>query len=239
MTQATPKVVLITGAGSGIGRAVALAFARPGVHLVLLGRSLPKLEAVAAQGSLEGAQCTVHSLDLAQVDRVRPTLEAISTAAGAVDVLVNSAGIAYTQNLADTPLEAWQQVLDLNLTSVLQCIQGVLPTMRRQRRGTIINISSIAGHQVFPQWGAYCVSKFGLMALGKALAQEERPHGIRVTTVCPGAVDTPLWDAVAGDFNRAAMLSPESVAQVVYTASLLPPEAVLEEVTLLPQAGTL
>jgi len=128
----------------------------------------------------------------------------------------------------------------LNVTSVLQCIQGVLPGMRERHQGTIINVASIAAHQTFPNWGAYCVSKFGLLALSKTLALEERPNGIRVTAVCPGSVNTPLWDTetVQADFDRSTMLTPEVVAQSILHAALLPDSAVIEELILMPNAGT-
>lgn len=140
----------------------------------------------------------------------------------------------------ETSLPDWQQVLDLNLTSVLQCIQAVLPGMRQHRRGTIINVVSIAGHQTFPNWGAYCVSKFGLMALTKTLAAEERANGIRAIAISPGSVNTPIWDTetVNADFDRSQMLTPEIVAQTILFAALLPEQAVVEDLILMPNAGT-
>jgi short-subunit dehydrogenase len=131
-------------------------------------------------------------------------------------------------------------VIDLNLTSVFECTKAVLPGMRSSRSGSIINVVSIAGQQVFPNWGAYCVSKFGLMALSKAFAAEERAHGIRVCAICPGAVNTPIWDTetVQADFDRSAMLTPEIVAQSILQTVQLPQQAVIEELTLMPNAGT-
>jgi NAD(P)-dependent dehydrogenase (short-subunit alcohol dehydrogenase family) len=158
---------------------------------------------------------------------------------GGVDILVNNAGMGYTAGLADTPLTDWQRVLDLNLTAAFQCIQAVLPAMRAAHRGTILNVVSIAGRQTFPDWGAYCVSKFGLLALSQTLAAEERPHGIRVCGFCPGAVNTPIWDTptVKADFNRAAMLTPEIVAQTLVHVALLPESAAVEELVLMPRGG--
>jgi short-subunit dehydrogenase len=113
--------------------------------------------------------------------------------------------------------------------------------MRDQQRGTIINVASVAGQQPFPTWGAYNVSKAGLIALSKTLAVEERSHGIRVVTICPGAVNTSLWDTdtVQVDLNRSAMLTPEIVAQSILHTAMLPEQAVIETVTLMPSAGTL
>jgi short-subunit dehydrogenase len=113
--------------------------------------------------------------------------------------------------------------------------------MRQQQRGTIINVASIAGQQPFPDWGAYSVSKAGLIALSKTLAAEERAHGIRVVTLSPGAVNTPIWDTdtVKVDLNRSAMLTPEIVAQSILHAVMMPEQAVIDSVTLMPSAGAL
>jgi short-subunit dehydrogenase len=240
MAYSSQGCALITGASGGIGKATALAFAKAGFSLILPGRSISVLDTIAQEVRALGSTATVLSLDLSNLEQVSERMQAI-TQEHPIDVLVNAAGMGYTAPLADTSLADWQQVLNLNLTSVLQCIQGVLPSMRIRKRGTIINIVSIAGHQVFPEWGAYCVSKFGLMALSKTLAMEERTYGIRVVALCPGAVNTPLWDTetVHADFDRTAMLTPDIVAQSILHTALLPPQAVIEELTLMPLAGTL
>jgi short-subunit dehydrogenase len=240
MNSQIGQSALITGASSGIGRATALAFAQSGIHLALVSRNQPKLEEVAAIASHYGVTAKVYPIDLSQVDHVRERVAAITTDFGNIDILVNNAGMGYTGTLMDTSLTDWQHILDLNLTSVFQCIQGTIPGMRQRQRGTIINVVSIAGQMVFPEWGAYCVSKFGLVALSKALAVEERAHGIRVIAISPGAVNTSIWDTetVHADFDRSQMLSPEIVAHTILHAALLPQEAVIEELTLLPSAGT-
>jgi len=240
MTCSAERYALITGASSGIGKATALAFAQCGINLALVSRSQPNLEAVATEAMQFGIQAKVYPIDLAIVDQVRQHVQAIVTDLGSLDILVNCAGMGYTGILMDMPLQDWQQVLNLNLTSVFQCIQGTLPMMRSQNRGLIINVASVAAHQVFPEWGAYCVSKFGLLALSKAIAAEERQHGIRVTTVSPGSVNTPLWDTdtVHADFPRTAMLTPAVVAQAILQTVLLPDSAVVEEILLMPNAGT-
>jgi len=231
---------LITGASSGIGKATALAFAESDIHVALVSRSQTKLEEVAKAAMDYGVTAKAYSVDLADVAHVRERIAAIAEDFGAIDILVNNAGMGYTGALQDTPLADWQTILDLNLTSVFQCIQAILPGMRQRHRGTIINIASVAGHQVFPNWGAYCVSKFGLVALSKTLAIEERANGIRVVTISPGSVNTPIWDTdtVQADFDRSQMLTPEIVAQSVLYTALLPEQAVVEEMLLMPNAGT-
>ena len=236
----TPTRALITGASSGIGKATALAFAKSGIHTILVGRSLEKLHTVAASVKELGVTTAIYAIDLELVDRVRDDIGAI-VAQSPIDILVNCAGMGYTGDLLTTSLEDWQRVLTLNLTSVFQCIQGVLPGMRDRHSGIIINVASIAAYQSFPGWGAYNVSKAGLLALSKTLAAEERPHGIRVMTVSPGAVNTPIWDTdtVQANFDRSRMLTPEDVAQTILHAALLPPQAVIDELTLMPSAGAL
>lgn len=241
MNNPTTKQALITGASSGIGKATALAFAKAGINLALVSRESEKLAAVAAAAREVGVKAEAFPLDLSKIDQVQNSISAIVAEFGPVDILVNNAGMGYTASLTDTPLADWQKVLDLNLTSVWQCIQGILPSMHDRGSGIIVNVSSIAGSQVFPNWGAYCVSKFGLMALSKSLAAEERPRGIRVSVICPTSVNTPMWDTdtVQADFDRSGMLTPEIVAESILHAVQLPAGAVIEEISIMSNAGVL
>ena len=237
----TQMRAIITGASSGIGKAVALAFAKSGIDVALVSRSLQKLEAVASAARDAGVEAKAYTVDLADVATVKQQISAIADDFGAVNILVNNAGMGYTNSLENTSLSDWQQVITLNLTSIFQCIQGILPHMRQQSVGTIINVASIAAKNPFPEWGAYGVSKAGVIALTKTLAIEERPHGIRAVVISPGAVNTPIWDTdtVTADLNREAMLTPEIVAQSILHAVLLPSQAVMEEMTVMPSGGAL
>ncbi|MEA5553184.1 SDR family oxidoreductase [Anabaena cylindrica UHCC 0172] len=232
---------LITGASSGIGKATALAFAKSGIDVALVSRSEDKLAAVTKTAIEMGVEAKAFTMDLACVSQVKAKIQAIAHEFGDIDILVNNAGMGYTANLSETPLEDWQQVINLNLTSAFMCMMGILPEMRQRGTGTIINVASIAAKQVFAGWGAYCVSKAGLLALSQTLAQEERVHGIRVTAICPGSVNTEIWDTatVNADFDRTKMLTPEIVAQTILHTVLLPQQAVIEELTLMSNAGVL
>ncbi len=232
---------IVTGASSGIGKATALALAEAKINLALVSRSSHKLEAVAHEVKNLGVEAKIYPLDLAKIDRVKDAIAAIGDDFGAIDILINNAGMGYTNSLAETSLTDWQQVINLNVTSVFQCIQGILPQMRDRAKGTIINVASIAAYNAFPDWGAYSVSKAALVALSKTLAVEERANGIRVVVISPGAVNTPIWDTdtVQADFNREAMLTPEIVAQSILHAILLPHQAVVEEMTVMPSGGAL
>jgi short-subunit dehydrogenase len=241
MRKANKQHALITGASSGIGKATALAFAKAGIDVALVSRSQDKLAAVAQAAQQTGVKAKAYPLDLGEIEQVQQKISAIAADFGGIDILVNNAGMGYTGALSETPLSDWLQVMNLNLTSVFQCILGILPAMRDRRKGTIINVASVAGQLAFANWGAYCVSKAGLIALSKTLAAEERAHGIRVTAICPGAVNTELWDTetVHLNFDRSAMLTPEIVAQSIMHTVLLPEQAVVEELTLMPSAGVL
>ncbi|BAY18571.1 putative short-chain dehydrogenase [Nostoc sp. HK-01] len=240
MSSKQKQHALITGASSGIGKATALAFAKAGIDVALVSRSLDKLETVATAAKQTGVEAKAYALDLADLPQVKAKINAIAQDFGNIDILVNNAGIGYTANLNDTSLEDWQQVININLTSVFECIKGILPGMRDRGTGTIINVASIAAKQTFAGWGAYCVSKAGLLALSQTLAQEERAHGIRVTAICPGSVNTEIWDTdtVNVNFDRSKMLTPEIVAQSILHTVLLPPQAVIDELILMPNTGT-
>lgn len=232
---------LITGASSGIGKATALKFASSRIDVALIGRSIQKLAPVCEAAINAGVKAKAYTIDLSDITQVTTKIQAVVSDFGGVDILVNNAGMGYTGLLSETSLPDWQKVLDLNLTSVFQCILGVLPTMRSANRGTIINIASIAGKQAFANWGVYCVSKAGLISLTQTFAQEERGSGIRVTAICPGAVNTEIWDTetVNADFDRSKMLKPEMVADSILYTALLPQAVVIDELTLMPSAGVL
>lgn len=229
----------MTGASRGIGKATALALAKAGFELALVSRSQEGLKSTLAALEAEATKVSAYALDLSKLEDIQPKVAHIIDDFGPVAVLVNNAGMGYTGALATMSLADWQQVIDLNLTGVFECTKAILPSMRKIGGGTIVNVASIAAKSAFPDWGAYTVSKAGLVAFSKVLAAEERPHGIRVVTVYPGAVNTPIWDTetVKADFDRSRMLTPEVVAEAILNTVLLPQQAVIEELTLMPSAG--
>ncbi len=236
-----PRRALVTGASRGIGRAIAHALAQAGYDVALLGRSLDDLATVQQELMAYGVVAKSYGVDLTQGQGLPDRLAEVLADFGPLSVLVNNAGMAYTGPLATMPLADWQRVMDLNVTALFQCIQAVLPQLREGGGGTIVNIASIAAKATFPDWGAYTVSKAAVVALSRVLAAEERPYGIRVVTVSPGSVNTPIWDTdtVQADFDRSSMLTPEVVAQTVLHTILLPTHAVIEDLTLMPAGGSL
>jgi short-subunit dehydrogenase len=241
MTSESKQRALITGASSGIGRATAIALAKAGIDLALVARTPDKLQALQQELAEFPVEVKYYSIDLSQIDPLADNLASLLADFGDVNILVNNAGMGYTGTLADMPLADWQILINLNLTSVLLTMQAVVPGMRAQGQGTIINVASIAAHNAFPNWGAYSASKAGLITLGRILGVEESEHGIRVMTVSPGAVNTPLWDTetVQADFERSQMLTPAIVAQSILHAVQLPNSAVIDEITLMPSGGAL
>ena len=235
------KTALVTGASSGIGKATAQALAQADFGVALVARSQMKLEALASELKASGGQAKAVAIDLAEVDQDREKSEGAIAEFGPVDILVNCAGMGYTGALSDMPLADWQSVMTLNVTSIFQVVQAALPGMRDRGVGTIVNIASIAAQQSFADWGAYGVSKAALVALSNAIASEESMHGIRVITISPGAVNTPIWDSdtVQTTFDRSLMLSPDTVAQTILQTILIPPDAVISHLTITPSKGAL
>ena len=232
-------MALITGASRGIGAATARLLAARGFDLLLLARSEPELEQLATELRSPQRRVETQRLDLADAGSIAAGLADLLGRGLSPSVVVNNAGAAYTGGLAEMPLERWQWLLHLNLTSVFQVCQAVLPGLRRQGGGHIINVSSHAARNAFPDWGAYCASKAALASFSRCLAEEERSHGIRVSTLTLGAVNTPLWDSatVHSSFDRRAMLSAERAAEALVSLALQPASQIVEDLTLMPAGG--
>jgi NAD(P)-dependent dehydrogenase (short-subunit alcohol dehydrogenase family) len=233
------QVAVITGAGRGVGRAIALAFAREGAKLALAARSSRELAGAVTEMETVGAQALAVPTDV----REEPSVSALMRQALArfehIDLLVNAAGIATFGPVADTKLEDWDQTLAVNLRGTILCCRAALPAMMSRRRGTIINIGSVVTSRTLTGSAAYTTSKYGLLGFSRVLAEEMRPHGVRVGMLSAGAVDTPLWDAIPSPPDRARMLRPEQVADAAVLMASLSPNATLEELTLLPAGGVL
>ena len=212
--------------------------AQRGWNLLLTARSADQLEQLAAELSAKGVSVATAAIDLTQPDGIAAALAELLQRGATPSVLINNAGAAYTGDLLAMPLERWQWLLQLNVTSVMQVCSAVVPAMR-ENGGLVINVSSHAARNAFPQWGAYCVSKAALASFTRCLAEEERGHGIRACTLTLGAVNTPLWDAetVQSDFDRRAMLSVDQAAETLANLAMQPSNQLIEDLTLMPAAG--
>ena len=229
---------LITGASRGIGRRTAELLAQQGWDLLLTARSADQLDQLGAQLRDQGVSVASTAIDLTQPDAIASAMADLLQQGATPAVLINNAGAAYTGDLLAMSLERWQWLLQLNVTSVMQVCSAVVPSMRKHG-GLVINISSHAARNAFPQWGAYCVTKAALASFTRCLAEEERGHGIRACTLTLGAVNTPLWDAetVQSDFDRRAMLSVDQAAETLANLAMQPSNQLIEDLTLMPAAG--
>ena len=208
--------VIITGASSGIGRAIAVEFGRRGARLVLASRNRTALEEVAAAIKTDGGSAIVLATDVTVEGAVKEMADAAIRELGGIDILVNNAGIGLTARIADASSGDVDKVFGLNVIAAAAAIRAVIPIMRAQRSGMVINISSMAGRVVIPRIGYYSASKFALTAIGDALRMEESHHGIKVMNVFPGTTQSSFGDNRLGTRGRQAhqVLPPVSAEKV-------------------------
>jgi NAD(P)-dependent dehydrogenase (short-subunit alcohol dehydrogenase family) len=232
------KVALITGGGRGIGLAIARALAKQHCHLVLTGRHLPSLEKVGRKLSRQGIRVLAKACDVRDPAAVKALGASARREFRRVDILVNNAGIGQPNlPLAKLLYHQWKSVVDTNLTGMFLVTREMLPLMRK---GSIIaNNLSIAAKRVFPGSAAYNASKHGALGLTNTLREELRSAGIRVIALLPGATDTEIWDTLWPKAPRKKMMSAETVAQALVSTITLPENSTVEELTILPTAGTL
>lgn len=230
------KNILITGASSGIGAATARMLHAKGYQLGLLARNTERLNELA--GEL-GDRCMVLTCDVTRYDDVKKSILAFTGACGPLDVLINNAGLGYFDTLVGGKIEEWHTMVDVNVKGVLNCIHVALPSLI-EARGLVINIGSLASHQVFPNSGVYCATKHALIAISDSL-RLELPDKLRVTTISPGSVDTPFIHSTSNaqmleqykDYF-AAGLRPEMIAQQILHAIEASSGGVISEIIIRP-----
>lgn len=233
------KSAVVTGAGSGVGRAVALKLAEAGWRVAILGRRLEALDETVQLAGTGAALITAHACDISDPSLVAATSKRILDELGKVDVLVNAAGTnAPRRSLEVLAPEDYEAMIATNLNGAYYCVQAFLPQMRASKRGTIINIISDAGLQASPKAGpAYVMSKFGLAGLTQSINAEERARGIRACAIFPGEIDTPLLDKRPQPPDaqaRARMLKAEDVAECTLFCINLPEHVLVEEMLVRP-----
>ncbi|MFF1808000.1 SDR family oxidoreductase [Streptomyces sp. NPDC058251] len=240
-TEAVSKVVLITGASGGIGEAAARRLAAAGHRVVLGARRTDRIEALAKDIAAEGGDATAHPLDVTSQDDVRSFVEAAHDHHGRVDVLVNNAGVMPLSRLDALDVDAWNRMIDVNLRGVLHGIAAVLPVMRAQRSGHIVNIASVSGLRVDPTAAVYSATKFAVRALSEGLRQESRE--LRVTVISPGLTRSELTDGISdGDVRQAvreqmAIAMPATaIGEAIAFAIGQPPEVDVNEIVVRPTA---
>ncbi|WP_194726982.1 SDR family oxidoreductase [Noviherbaspirillum malthae] len=239
MTLIQGNIAWITGAGSGIGLAGAQALAQAGLTVVMSGRRRELLETEAEAIIAKGGKADIEVLDVCDAESVQNAAQAIHGRHGRIDILVNSAGLNVPNRFwKNQNAQGWNEVIRVNLDGSFYCISAVLPFMREQKSGLIINVSSWAGkYDTYMTGPAYNAAKHGVVAMTEHLNQEECVNGIRACALCPGEVATPIMDKrpiPPSPEERARMLQPEDLGRTIRFIAEMPPHVCLNEITISP-----
>jgi 3-oxoacyl-[acyl-carrier protein] reductase len=214
-TDLNGRVALVTGAGRGIGRAIALAIAAAGGRLFLTGRDRGSLEDTAREIRSRGGAAELLPADVSSEAEAEAVFDALRERFGTLDILVNNAGQGYIGQVAELPVAQLDAMLAVNVRGLYLFCQKAMAMMMSARAGYIINISSVAGFRAYVGQAAYAASKHAVMGITKGLAAEAQPQGIRVSAILPGAVDTALMQSMRPDLARSALMKPSDVADAV------------------------
>ena len=229
MQNISGKVALITGAGRGIGRATALAFAKEGIHVGLVGRSVENLQKVADELAAYDINVAIAAADVANLDSITSAVEWIRNELGPIDILVNNAGIAKFGGFMDLQPEEWTNIIDVNVKGVYYTTRAVLPEMKERNTGDIINISSSAGQRGAPVTSAYSASKAAVIGLSESLMLEVRKNNIRVVTLMPSTVATEMAvELNLTDGDNDNVMKPEDLADLIVAGLKLDSRVVLK-----------
>lgn len=242
MQERQSKVVLITGASSGIGEAAARLLAAQGHRVYVGARRTDRLETLVQEIRAKGGAAAFRALDVTSAEDMQAFVRGAEAAFGQVDVIVNNAGVMPLSPLSSLKVNEWDRMIDVNIRGVLHGIAAVLPGMERQGHGQVINVSSIGGLSVSPTAAVYCATKFAVRAISDGLRQETSK--IRVTVVCPGVVESELADTITDDTARVAMqsfrrvaLHPDAIARAIAYAIEQPEDVDVSEVVVRPTAS--
>jgi len=241
-TNIEPKVILITGASSGIGEATARHLAANGHSVVLGARRTERLEKLAAEIRAAGGTAEYRALDVTNLTDVQAFADFALKKFSKLDVIINNAGVMPLSPLAELKINEWNRMIDVNIRGVLHGIAAVLPHMTARKSGHVINLSSIGGHQVYPTAAVYCGTKFAVRALSEGLRQETKD--IRVTIISPGVVESELADTISDPGTREEMrqfrqiaLKPDAIARAMAYAIEQPGDVDVNEIIVRPTAG--
>jgi NADP-dependent 3-hydroxy acid dehydrogenase YdfG len=238
------KVVVITGASSGIGEAAARLLAHRGAHVVLGARRTDRLEELASTLNAEGGSATYQTLDVVNREQMESFIQLALSRFGRIDVILNNAGIMPLSPLESLKVDEWNRMIDVNIRGVLHGIAAGLPVMKKQGFGQFINIASIGAYEVSPTAAVYCATKYAVRAISEGLRQEVGSD-IRVTQISPGVTDSELADSISDDQARQTMkeyrrvsIPASSIAQAILFAIEQPPEVDVNEIIIRPTASS-
>ncbi|MCM3203754.1 MULTISPECIES: 3-ketoacyl-ACP reductase [Paenibacillus] len=229
MQSIAGKVALITGAGRGIGRAIAIAFAQEGIHVGLVGRTLENLQKVKEELKPYNVNVAIAAADVADLDSITAAVESVRGELGAIDILINNAGIGKFGGFMELTPEEWTNIIDVNVKGVYYTTRAVLPEMMERNTGDIINISSTAGQKGAPLTSAYTASKAAVNGLTESLMLEVRKKNIRVTALTPSTVATDMAvELKLTDGNPDKVMQPEDLADLIVAQLKLHPRVLLK-----------
>jgi NADP-dependent 3-hydroxy acid dehydrogenase YdfG len=241
-TNVEDKVVLITGASSGIGEATARLLAQEGAKVVLGARRTDRLEKIVADIRQAGGAAERRTLDVTNLDDMKAFASFAEEKFGPVDVLVNNAGVMPLSPLHELKIDEWNRMIDVNIRGVLHGIAAVLPGMRARKSGHVINLSSIGGHQTWPTCAVYCGTKFAVIAISECMRLENQD--VRVTVISPGVVESELAETISDEGARQAMkefrkvaLAPDAIGRAIAYAIAQPAVVDVNEIIVRPTAG--
>lgn len=236
------KVVVITGASSGLGEAAARHLSAEGAAVVLGARRLDRIKALAEELGGRGGKALAVATDVTDAGEVKGLVDAAVRAHGRVDVMVNNAGLMQQSPLERLKVDEWDNMIDINIKGVLYGIAAALPHMRRQKSGHVVNVSSVAGHKVTPNGTVYCATKYAVRVISEGLRQEVKPYNIRTTIISPGAVATELANHITDEQSAASIqkfyegyaIPADSFARTVAFAIAQPDDVDINEILFRP-----
>jgi len=241
------KVVVITGASSGLGEATARLLSAEGASVVLGARRVDRIQSLAHELNAKGGKALAIATDVTHVEQVKKLVDSAVQKFGRIDVMINNAGIMPHSPLERLKIDDWNRTIDVNIKGVLYGIAAALPYMKQQKAGHIINVSSVAGHKVTPNGAVYCATKHAVRALSEGLRGEVKPYNIRTTIISPGAVATELPnsitepDVAAGisKFYKETAIPADSFARAVAFAMSQPEDVDINEILFRPTSQLL
>ena len=231
------KVVVLTGAARGIGRAIAIELLEAGFFTALCSKNPQSTASLEAEISSFAGSFIASSVDISVEDEIKRFISSVAKEKGKIDVLINNAGIVYTGPVEETSTEQWDEMMAVNARGTFLMVKHSLPLI--PRGGHIVNIGSNASKKGFPGWAAYCASKFAVLGFTNSLREELRSREIRVSAVLPGPTRTDIWDSLGGEWDSEKMMSPEVTAKTVLSVINQPPEANIDEIDIVPSTGSL
>jgi 3-oxoacyl-[acyl-carrier protein] reductase len=239
--QSSERTALVTGASQGIGLGVAIRLASEGIQTAIVGRDHDKIISAAVEiHRRSGVKPVTIIGDVSSWDDCQRIASKAEAELGSIDILVPNAGVGVIGTVAEADPNDWVEMMNINYLGTAQMVKAVLPAMEKQGHGDVIAIVSAGGTKGYPEWSGYCATKWAVLGFMDSFAQEVISEGIRVTTLCPGGVDTPFWDNLNKDVNRAGtesrgkLMSPANVAELVLLQLNLPRNVMLKSALFFP-----